>query len=273
MAADLAAPARRSAGTVLTLRLPAALGIAAVALQIVYPLVHGDVRDDLTIAIVGLFAAASAVHAVATRGVRRGGGVIAATTAFGFLVELLGVHTGFPFGDYRYTDALGTRAGGVPLIVAAAWTMLAWPAAVVAQHLVAGRLARIAVGTWALASWDLFLDPQMVTDGRWRWASADPHLPGVPGIPLSNYLGWLGVSLVLSVIVQALLGAARGDDRVPLALWLWTWIGSTVAFLVFLDLRPAGLWGAAGMGLVGVPLVLRLRLQLRRGARADRPRQ
>ncbi|MGN6608039.1 MAG: carotenoid biosynthesis protein [Jatrophihabitans sp.] len=259
MAADLLAPARRApAGD--SLGVPAALAAAAVALQIVYPLVHGTVRNALTVAVVVLFAASSAVHAVGTRG-RRGAVVVATTTVTGFAVELLGVHTGFPFGDYHYTDALGLRLGGVPLVVAAAWTMLAWPAALVARHLVHGRAARVLVGAWALASWDLFLDPQMVVDGRWRWSSVGAHLPGIPDVPLSNFVGWLGVSLVLSAIVQALLGDDRrdADDRVPFALYLWTWLGSTVAFVFFLDLRQAVVWGAVGMGLVGVPLVLRLR--------------
>ena len=54
----------------------------------------------------------------------------------------------------------------------------------------AAPLARVAVAAAALASWDLFLDPQMVDAGHWRWSDPSPALPGVPTVPLTNYAGW-----------------------------------------------------------------------------------
>ena len=66
------------------------------------------------------------------RGARRGAAPVAAAGALGFAAELVGVATGRPFGHYRYTDRLGPRVGGVPLLAAAAWAMMAarrgsWP--------------------------------------------------------------------------------------------------------------------------------------------------
>ncbi len=232
---------------------------AAVALQIAYPLTHGSTRDAVTIAVVLTFAAASAAHAVRTLGWLRGGALVLVIMAGGFAVEVLGVHTGVPFGSYAYADSLGPRLFTVPLLLGAAWTMLAWPAAVVARRLAASYLGRVGIGAWALASWDLFLDPQMVADGHWTWSSTAPHLPGVDTVPLTNYAGWLLVSLVVSLLLQAFVPRPIEDDAVPVALYLWTWIGSVVAFLVFLDgLAAAAGWGALGMGLVAVPLVAQL---------------
>jgi uncharacterized membrane protein len=239
---------------------PALLGGAAVALQIAYPIVHGTDRHHLIVAIVAVFAAASTAHALVTRGAPVTLAMLAVSAVGGFGVEVLGVHTGFPFGRYAYTSALGPRLFGAPPVVGLAWTMLAWPAALVARRLATSTAARIAVGAWALASWDLFLDPQMVSGGAWRWRHPDPHLPGVPDVPLTNYAGWLLVAAVMSALLQWLLrGDPGGGDAVPVALYLWTYAGSIVALGAFLGLGAAAGWGALGMGLVAVPLAWTLR--------------
>lgn len=228
---------------------------ATVLGQVAYPLVHGTARDHLTIAVVGLFALASVSHAWVSRGPRVASAVVAVTVGSGFAVELLGVHTGYPFGHYAYAASLGARLWDVPVVIALAWTMFAWPAALVARQLVRSFAARVAVGAWALASWDLFLDPQMVSAGHWRWQSPAPHLPGVDAVPLTNYLGWLLVAALISFALQAILQSGPdADDRWPYALYLWTWASSVLALGAFLDLGAAAVWGGLGMGLVAVPL-------------------
>lgn len=247
----------------LTARTPGAealLAGAVVALQIAYPLVHGTARAHLTVAVVTVFAAACVVHAARTRGAPAAAALLAGTALPGFAVEVLGVHTGVPFGGYAYSDALGSRLFGVPPLIALAWTMLAWPAALAARVLVRTRGARILVGAWALATADLFLDPQMVAAGYWHWDDPAPHLPGVAAVPLTDYAGWLAVALVLSTGVQAVADrgrSARPDDRVPIALFLWLYAGWIVALAGFLDLRAAAGWGALGMGTVAVPLAVK----------------
>ena len=65
-----------------------------------------------------------------------------------------------------------------------------------------GRRAFVVGGAAALASWDLFLDPQMVDAGHWRWSDPSPALPGVPTVPLTNYAGWALVALVLMALLH-----------------------------------------------------------------------
>jgi putative membrane protein len=233
---------------------PALLGSAVLA-QIAYPLVSGEARDVLTIGIVVLVASASFAHAWSTRGPVLAAGLCAVTALGGFGVELVGVHTGVPFGAYTYADSLGTKLLGVPVVIALAWPMLAWPAALAARRLGRSFPARVLIGGWALASWDLFLDPQMVAAGHWTWTDPSPHLPGVGAVPLSDYAGWLLVSLAISYALQGLLrDADDGDDRWPLAFYVWTWASSTLALAVFLGLPAAAAWGAVGMGTVAVPV-------------------
>ena len=239
-----------------SMRAPAALAGAAVLLQIAYPLTHGMIRVRLALVIVAVFAAACLVHAALTRGLRVAGGVLLATAGAGLVFELVGVHTGFPFGAYDYSGRLGTKLFGVPVIVGLAWTMLAWPAAAVARLLAHTTAARVLIGAWAMAAADLFLDPQLVALGGWSWRHPTPHLPGVPDVPLTNYAGWLLAALVVSALVQAIMG--DGIDTVPIALYLWLWVGYTVAQAVFLGMPASAGWGALGMGLVAVPVAARL---------------
>ena len=247
------------AGSRLGRSVPLLTGLT-IAGQIAYPLVHGATRDRLTVAVVLLFAAASLAHAAGSRGVRIAVAVLAVTAVPGFAAEVLGVRTGVPFGTYKYADSLGVRLWGVPLVIAFAWTMFAWPAALVARRLARTYPARVVIGAWALASWDLFLDPQMVAAGHWHWRFPDPHLPGVDAVPLTNYLGWLLVAGVVSVGVQAVAGVAgtatgRLGDRWPYTLFVWTWLSSALALGAFLHLGAAAAWGFAGMGLVAMPFL------------------
>jgi uncharacterized membrane protein len=238
---------------------------ALVLTQICYPLTHGETRAALTVAAVLLGCLLSVAHALRTRGLRAAAALVGTATLGGFAVEAVGVATGFPFGTYDYSGQLGPRLAGVPLIIPLAWTWMAWPAWIAAGHLLRRRAARIAVAAVGLAAWDLFLDPQMVAEGYWRWHDPVPALPGVPGVPIGNYLGWLGFALVLMTALAASGDAASGDAEDPvagdapiLALWFWTYASSVLAHAVFLALPASAAWGAVVMGAAVVPLAVHL---------------
>jgi putative membrane protein len=90
----------------------------------------------------------------------------------------------------------------------------------------------------------------MVHEDYWRW---DDPSPGLNGIPLTNHLAWLVVALLMA----ALLPARSADDRVPLALFLWTWASSVLANLAFFGRPGVALAGGLAMAVVGAPLVRR----------------
>lgn len=241
----------------------AALFLATVLGQVAYPLTPVDARDTLTVVIVLLGAAASLAHAAETRGPPAAFTLALTTVVGGFLIEVVAVHTDVPFGSYRYTSTLGPALLGVPLAIGPAWTMLAWPAALAARRLCRTFAARVAVGAWALAAWDLFLDPQMVGANTWHWLHPDPHLPGVPTVPLTNHLGWLLVAVAMSVVLQRTLEVRTraGEDGWPLAFYVWTWASSSLALAAFLHLGAAAAWGFAAMGTVAVPVARSLARQ------------
>jgi carotene biosynthesis associated membrane protein len=232
-------------------RVPAALASLTVLLQVTYPLVHGQVRDQLTIVTVLVFFLTTATHATMTRGAGWALRLVALSAGLGLLAEAVGVRTGFPFGRYSYAGSLGPRVLGVPLVIPLAWAMFSYLALLVGQRLASGWRA-VVVGAVALASWDLFLDPQMVAAHHWTWHQGGPSLNG---IPLTNTAGWLAVGLVLMALLSR-LPQREVDDRVPQGLFLWTYASSVLANAAFFGRPGVALVGGLAMGLVALPLLV-----------------
>ncbi|GAA3465172.1 carotenoid biosynthesis protein [Saccharothrix longispora] len=242
------------------------LGGGVVLTQIVYSMTDPADRLPTTVLAVVLFCLASVLDAASRLGARAAGVLVAVAGGGGLLAEAVGVHTGFPFGEYAYTGSLGVQVLGVPLVVPMAWIMMAWPSVLVGRALVGSGRARgpawavVAVAAWALASWDVFLDPQMVDAGHWTWARPTPALPGVEGIPLTNFAGWLLVAVLITGALHALLDDPGPDLRrgpAP-ALYLWTYGSSVWAHAAFFDRPGSSLVGGLLMGAVAVPFAVAL---------------
>lgn len=240
-------------------------GLAAaggIVTQMIFPFTDGGTRA-LTITSVLLLSTASAVHVAATGGRRALLALVVVAGGGGLLVEAVGVRTGVPFGSYDYSGTLGPQVLGVPAVVPLAWLMMAYPALLAARRLVSSRPASVPfVAAWALTAWDVFLDPQMVDAGHWRWDHPSPSLPGVDDIPLTNFAGWLVVSFVMCLLLDRLIGPPRGDaraDLLPLTVFLWTYGSSVLANLAFFGRPPVALVGGVIMGVVAIPLAIDLR--------------
>jgi carotene biosynthesis associated membrane protein len=218
----------------------------------------GSARTAITIATVVTFFLASATHALLTRGLRWTAGYLAVSLGLGLAVEAVGRSTGFPFGVYDYTDSLGAKILGVPVVIPLAWAMMAYPALLAGQRLSRSRWFATVIGAWLLATWDLFLDPQMVAEGHWIWADPTPALWGVPGIPIGNYLGWLLTALAMMALLNLLPRTSTAHDGVPVAALAWVYASNVLANAAFFGRPAVALWGGALMGLAVIPWALRV---------------
>jgi uncharacterized membrane protein len=219
----------------------AAAAFAVMALlQIAVPLT--DDRAGLTTAVVVAFAVTTTLLAAMAWGRSRAVAAGAVVLAGALALEAVGTRTGWPFGEYEYGDALRPTVAGVPLAVGLAWWAMAVPARDVAARLVAPGWRRVALGAVALTAWDVLLDPQMVDEGFWTWDGGGPWRD----VPLSNYVGWFLVSVVVMVVLDRLL---PGSGRGPGLLGLYTWWAamSTLGFLAFFGDPLVGVVGGACM--------------------------
>ena len=228
--------------------------------NIAWILASGSTRDALTAAGVLLLFSASITHSWATRGTSWTVTMFGIACAFGWTIEAVGTATGLPFGEYFYTDRLGWSIADVPVLIPMAWAMIAYPIYALVERTNWNRPARIVLSSGVLASWDLFLDPQMVAEGHWIWLNPEPSLPGIPGIPLSNFFGWIVAALILMSLLTLILPVQQNVTvKQPVAALLWIYVGNIVANAIFLDRITVALVGALGMGVPLAILFARLR--------------
>jgi putative membrane protein len=160
-------------------------------------------------------ALAMAVFGIVALGWRRTGIFAAVSISLSLSFELFGTGTGWLFGNYAYTDFLGTKVmGRVP------WTIpLSWFYMGLASFLIGGWLARrlalrnqgiwsVLLGAWMLTAWDLVLDPAMAHESLrvqfWIWYERGPYF----GMPIKNFAGWALTGLLFMAVSRWLW---RGD--------------------------------------------------------------
>ena len=237
----------------------------ALGLQIAYPLSEGEALRLITIATVYWAAGAMLLHALFAYGFNYAIRFLLITFFYSLIVEQIGMRTTWPFGSYEYSPTLGYQVFGVPLVVPFAWVMMAHPIFIAARRIAPSLV--FLVGGYGLMAWDLFLDPQMVSAGRWTWEITGRTVPFQPEIPLSNTFGWLLTGMGLMALLNIFLPKERrkmGVSRaVPEFFLAWTLIGGVIANVFYFD-RP-GVAFLAGSALGA--LVLAYFLSVRYGRR------
>jgi uncharacterized membrane protein len=110
--------------------------------------------------------------------------------------ENLSIMTGFPFGWYHYSDAIGPKLFLVPLLIGPAYFGMGYLSWTLARAILGDKDTRLAgllwfatpvIASFIMVSWDLTIDPMMSTiNGSWVWHSGGSYF----GVPVSNFLGW-----------------------------------------------------------------------------------
>ncbi len=120
-------------------------------------------------------------------------------TAYTYGIEVVGVLTGFPYGEFSYGVSLGPMVGGVPVALPVFFIPLVVNAYLLCVLLLgesaSSRAVRLAVVVPTVVAMDVVLDPGAVALGFWTFAEG-----GFYGVPLSNYAGW-ALSAVVAVVL------------------------------------------------------------------------
>jgi putative membrane protein len=151
---------------------------------------------------------------------RRGALAAVLVVGMAWAVEHLGVQTGFPFGQYRYSAVLQPQLlGVVPLAIPFAWLVVVLGAHTAVPWVLGTRSAEYRrpnalkakfYQSLVAATLVLLLDMQIETvstaiNHYWFWIDQGHYY----GVPAANFLAWWLVGLTMSVVVSAVLGSQQ----------------------------------------------------------------
>ena len=225
---------------------------------------------DFLIGYVGLLLIFSVWHAVLTKGWRLSLLMFLLSFLVAFTAEALGVNFGLIFGRYYYTQALGVQIFGVPILAALAWEPIVYAAYSITDILAPllvdhsdSWLKRFPAYIWmaivaalATTAWDMMIDPIAVSQGWWVWERGGNYLPYLAnGVPVQNFLGWLGVAFVINMIFRLMVDAESAQRRSlnlsiygPLTLYSSLFLTSFGVTLTVLQRPEVALIGLLAMG-------------------------
>lgn len=135
---------------------------------------------------------------------------VAIAFVFGNFYENLSIATGFPFGHYYYTSALGPKLIYTPLFINIAYFQMAFIAWNLSEPLIdhhsSGKHALVVqplVASFIMVMWDMVIDPWSSTVSHaWRWKDGGAYF----GVPFTNYLGWFlcvfSILFIFSVYIK-----------------------------------------------------------------------
>jgi putative membrane protein len=126
-------------------------------------------------------------------------------------IELIGEKTGFPFGNYTYSDRFGPQfPATLPLAIPLAW----WNIIISLFAICRASLERVPFGPiievflislFAVAV-DLVLEPvATLVRGYWTWYGDGIYY----GVPLQNFFGWFGTAFIIGIGLQFILPSGR----------------------------------------------------------------
>ncbi|MGY6649523.1 carotenoid biosynthesis protein [Wenyingzhuangia sp. IMCC45574] len=118
-------------------------------------------------------------------------------------MESLSIETGFPFGNYYYTDKLLVKLGKVPILIVFSYFSvgyLSW----VLSHIICNRMTKNyspkdmflipSMAAFFMVSWNLTFTPLNSTIiGLWTWKNGGNYF----GVPIQNFVAWYFCMLII----------------------------------------------------------------------------
>lgn len=139
----------------------------------------------------------------------------------GMLVEIIGVNTGFPFGEYYYTNNLMLLVLGVPLIIGINWFLLSYGIV----SLFNGYFStfpywlKVVLSAALMTFLDVLIEPFAIHNKLWLWTS--------DVVPYQNYLSWFIIAFILFALAYKIL--AKEQNKLA--------IGLIVIFIMFFGMN------------------------------------
>lgn len=138
----------------------------------------------------------------------------------GFITEFLGTNYGWFFGEYVYGENLGTKIGGVPLMICVNWGVLTIITADIAKLIHKNTFVIASVGAFLMTALDVIIEVSAPRFDFWEFKNSV--------VPLKNYIAWFVISFIAHFLFQQF--KIRTNTKISIHIF----IAITVFFAVFL---------------------------------------
>lgn len=111
----------------------------------------------------------------------------------GFFIEVIGVNTGFIFGEYIYGNTLGWKIFETPLIIGVNWMMLTYAVVYTIGRSIKNNIINSLVCAAVLVALDFLIEPVAIAYDFWTWTNVS--------VPIKNYIAWFCIGFVFCFIL------------------------------------------------------------------------
>ena len=112
---------------------------------------------------------------------------------FGFIIEIIGVNTGYIFGEYEYGHTLGIKIIGTPIIIGINWLLMIYLSSSIFQF-IKNRYLKIFFASIFMVIYDLILEQVAPKLDMWQFENGTA--------PIKNYVAWFIISIIFHTIFQ-----------------------------------------------------------------------
>jgi putative membrane protein len=114
------------------------------------------------------------------------------SSLIGFVVEIVGVNTGWIFGYYKYGEVLGPGVLNTPLLIGINWFLISYCIISALEFLALPGWLKYMISVISMTGFDYIMEPGATFLGFWTWKG------GL--IPLRNYIGWTMVASLIMTL-------------------------------------------------------------------------
>ncbi|MEI8085438.1 MAG: carotenoid biosynthesis protein [Paludibacter sp.] len=110
-----------------------------------------------------------------------------------FLLEMVGVSTGKPFGNYHYDNGLGLKILNTPIIIGLNWLFLVYASQSIASKISKNSILKVFIGSLLMVIYDILMEWAAPIMNMWYFASTYP--------PLANFVTWFLAAITFHTLL------------------------------------------------------------------------
>jgi len=189
---------------------------------------------------------------------RRAVAGIGVLVGYTYLIEFVGVSTGWPYGEFSYGISLGPMIGEIPAALPVFFLPIVLNTYLLSLLLLGNtrdsRLVRLIVVVPAVVAMDVVLDPAAVSLGFWTYTAGGAFY----NVPLSNYAGWMLSAAVSVAVLDWTVDRAVLKQRLTRCAFM---LDDLVSFVILWGVINVwfGNWAPVGVALLFGVAILRVK--------------